>query len=215
MRISASLPRATVMAIAGLTCSPEPEDPPAKKRRLSLSLKDRKTKQERFTSDSPKVDKLKRKVVPHNTEKNMEWALKVFRDWMDWRKGEDKEASPQDILVSEDGVAICRWLCKFFTEVRKDDGLEYCPRNLSCILGGLHRYIESHSPHGLKLNTGDEFKPLHTLLDNLFRELHAKGIGASKCQAAPITDEEESKLRESGVLGSSNPDALSNSVFFL
>ena len=39
MRISASLPRATIMATAGLTCSPEPEDPPAKKRRLSLSLK--------------------------------------------------------------------------------------------------------------------------------------------------------------------------------
>lgn len=86
------------MATAGLTCSPEPEDPPAKKRRLSLSLKDRKKKQERFASDSPKVDKLKRKIVPRNTEKNMEWALKVFRDWMDWRKDqEDKETPPQDI----------------------------------------------------------------------------------------------------------------------
>ena len=161
MHIRASLPCATVMATAGLTRSPEPEDPPAKKRRLSLSLEDRKTKQERFASDSPKVEKLKRKVVPHNTEKNREWTLKVFRDWMDWRKGEeDKEAPPQDILESEDGEAICCWLCKFFTEVRKGDGLEYCPRSLSCILGGLHRYIENHSPHGLKLNTGDEFKPL-------------------------------------------------------
>ena len=116
--------------------------------------------------------------------------------------------------MSENGEAVCRWLCKFFTEVIKGDGLEYCPRSLSCLLGGLHRYVESHSPHGLKLNTGDEFKPLHTLLDNLFRELHAKGIGAAKCQAAPITDEEESKLWESGVLGSSNPDALLKSVFF-
>ena len=79
MCISASLPRATVMATAGLTCSPEPDDPPAKKRRLSFSLKDRKKKQERFASDSPKVDKLKRKVVLRNTEKNTEWALKVFR----------------------------------------------------------------------------------------------------------------------------------------
>lgn len=108
------------MATAGLTCSPEPEDPPAKKRRLSLSLKDRKKKQEKFASDSPKVDKLKRKIVPRNTEKNTEWALKVFRDWMDWRKDqEDKETPPPDVLMSEDGEAVCRWLCKFFTEVRK------------------------------------------------------------------------------------------------
>ena len=54
--------------------------------------------------------------------------LKVFRDWMDWRKGkEDKETPPQDKLMSEDGVAVCRWLCKFFTEVRKGYGLEYSP----------------------------------------------------------------------------------------
>ena len=120
--------------------------PPLQKRKLSLSLKDRRKKKEgdkRFANESPKVDRLKQKSVPRNMEKNMEWALK---GWTDWRKNEeDKEAPPEDILKSEDGEAVCHWLCKFFTKVRKGDGLEYCPRSLSCILGGLHRYIESHS----------------------------------------------------------------------
>ena len=100
-------------------------------------------------------------------------------------------------LKSEDGEAVCHWLCKFFMEVRKSDGLKYCPRSIL------------HSSHGHKIHTGDEFKPLHTLLDNLYRELHAKGIGASRCQATLITD--EAKMWETSVLGSDTPVSL---VFF-
>ena len=141
--------------------------------------------------------------------------MKAFKDWINWRKGEEgKEAPPEDILNSEDGEAICHWICKFFTEVRKGDGSEYCPRSLSCILAGLLRHVAARSSHKLKLQTGDEFKPLHQLLDNLYKELHSKGIGASKTQAALITKEEELKLWETGALGSSDPESLLNAVFF-
>ena len=34
----------------------------------------------KFTT-SPKVDEMKRKVIPKNTDKCMQWALKVFNDW--------------------------------------------------------------------------------------------------------------------------------------
>ena len=83
---------------------------------------------------------------------------------------------------------MCEWLCRFFTEVRKSDGSHYCPRSLSSILAGLQRHIHSTSPHSLKIQDQEgEFKPLHVLLENLYKELHEQGVDALKAQARIIT----------------------------
>ena len=110
---------------------------------------------------------------------------------------------------------LCNWLCTFFAEVKKSDGTEYCPRSVSGLLSGIQRYIESKT--GEKVNFQDEtgsFKPLHVLLENLFHELHKKGVGAVKAQAQIITPEEEKQLWACGVMGTDNPTSLLHSIFY-
>ena len=65
------------------------------------------------------------------------------------------------------------------------------------------------------MNQKDErFKRIHTVLDNLSRQLHKDGIGATKSQAQVVTVAEEKQLWTSGVLGTHSPEALQNAVFF-
>ena len=133
------------------------EEMEEKKRRLdvhtkrpSLSLKKRKTGEvkdkgtTRFSSaSSSEIDTYKQKVIPQNTERATVWAEKVFTDWMKAREESGRDMPPCDILLTDQAKVFCEWLCLFFTEVRKSDGKPYCPRSLSSLLSGLHRYIEA------------------------------------------------------------------------
>lgn len=60
----------------------------------------------------------------------------------------------------------------------------------------------------------DRFNRLHTVLDNLSRQLHKEGIGTSKAQARVVTVAEEEQLWDSEVIGIDTPEALLNAVFF-
>ena len=105
---------------------------------------------------------------------------------------------PSNVLCSPDSELVCERLCRFFTEVRKSDGSHYCPRS---VLAGLQRHIQTTSPHSLKIQDQEgEFKPLHVLLENLYKELHEQGVGAVKAQARIITFEEEARLLVPSVL---------------
>ena len=52
---------------------------------------------------------------------------------MEWRtEGNDcfpDDQVPEDILVSKDKSVLCKWLCKFATEVRKKDRTPYPPKS--------------------------------------------------------------------------------------
>ena len=145
-----------------------------------------------FTT-SPNVDELKRKHVPKNTDKCTQWALRCFSEWKNSRVETVGKGPADDILSSNNADEVCYWLCRFFTEVRKSNGSRYCPRSLSSILAGLQRHIENVSPAdtALRIHSNEkDFKPLHTLLDNLYKDLHRQGIGTDRIQAEIITVEE-------------------------
>ena len=197
------------------------------RKRLSLSKKDRRRKvsdtranedsNTRFSfHSSPEVNKYKEKIVPKATLRSTKWALEVFDEWVKARKNAGKTSTPDDVLCGPDAKVVCEWLCRFFSEVRKTDGNPYCPRSLSSLLAGLHRHVQSISPYSLKIQDSEgDFKPLHVLLENLYRELHEQGIGAVKAQARVITLEEEAKLWATGAIGVETPSSLVNAVFYL
>ena len=56
------------------------------------------------------------------------------------------------------------------------------------------------------------FKELHGTLDNLFRRLHEDGVGRQVKHV--ITKQDEVQLWESGELGTKDPKALQNAVFY-
>ena len=47
------------------------------------------------------------KIVPQNTEKSTQWAVKVFKDWLVSRSEHGKEVPSRDVLLSDDKEAIC------------------------------------------------------------------------------------------------------------
>ena len=155
------------------------------------------------------VETQKKKFVPDNTDKATQWATKVFSDWSVARQAAGKEAPPKDVLLTEDKKLLCDSLCTFFLEVRKSDGEPYCPRSLAALLAGLHRHIQLNSLHKIQIQRQEEFEPLHTLLDNVYRKLHSEGIGTKKTQASVITLEEEQQL---WVTSSSTPEGLLNAL---
>ena len=46
------------------------------------------------------------KIVPQNTEKCTQWAVKVFKDWLVSQSKHSKEVPSRDVLLSDDKEAI-------------------------------------------------------------------------------------------------------------
>ena len=114
---------------------------------------------------SLEVDLHKEKFIPKNTDKATQWA--VFMDWSLARQEATEENPPKDILLTDDKQMLCDWLCTFFLEVQKSDGMPYCPRSLASILSGIHCYIQQNSPHKEKKSS---FGPVKHSLLALFKD---------------------------------------------
>ena len=197
------------------TVVPEP-----KKKRLSLSRsqKEKLPQQQRFQlSSSPEVAKAKKGYVPPNTLKSTAWAVRVFEDWRKQRNSKcPSRIIPDDVLLAGDNASLCEWLCVFCKEARKQNGEPYTPRSISQLLAGIQRYMHRETDSGITLLDGKDpvFQPLHRLLDSLFRDLHAQGIGATRRRSSTLSKDDEDRLWSMGVLGVKTPEALLNAVFF-
>ena len=191
-------------------------DQPLKKKHLSLSRKKSKSNERfSFISSSSGVEAFKTKIVPKNTDKATQWTVKIYTEWSKARKDSGRSAPLDGLLLTNSSKEVFDWLCTFFSEVRKSNGEPYCPRSLGSILAGLSRYIETYSEYKVKIqNAEGEFKSLHTLSENLYKKLHADGIGTSSSKADIITNEEEERLWNSEVLNDKTPESLLNAIFY-
>lgn len=140
-----------------------------------------KPKHERFSlATSEEVEAAKKPVIPPNTAKSTDWAVRVFQSWLNQRN--NRVTDEKCILLTDDCKLLCRWLCVFASETRKEDGSQYAPRSIVQMFAGLQRYIndatrDSVRPVGPMNST---FKPLHQLLDRHYHDLHAQGVGSVK-----------------------------------
>ena len=62
---------------------------------------------------------------------------------MSQRNKRSEEQCPSDVLMTDDGELLCKWLCVFVTELCKADGSEYTPRSIAQLLAGLQRHINA------------------------------------------------------------------------
>ena len=53
------------------------------------------------------------------------------------------------------------------------------------------------------------------MLDNVFRNLRTRGVGAQACQTEAFSREDEDHLWQAGIFGSHSPKCLLDTVFFL
>ena len=106
----------------------ESTSPPSKKRRISLSLKERRKQKaaERFAKASSKeMEAWKKKPSCKNTDKSQRWAFCVFQSWIE---NQDTNESDDDIqynesdLFAENSERVCSMMCKFIIEARQCNG---------------------------------------------------------------------------------------------
>ena len=208
--------------------APAPCVPQTRSKSLSLkrpktnpvhtTLKKTKEFDERFSFDVTTDDltAFQKGECPANTAKSTDW---VFRNFELWRTARNErystEQCPANILQFTDRGKLCEWLCKFISETRKSDGAEYTPRSLYLLLSEIQRKIRSYHPEE-EINIFQEpiFKPLKNVCNSVFKRLHAKGIGTEMKATPALSDIEEAKFWDTGVIGTADPTALLHAVFF-
>ena len=195
----------------------------AKKQKLSLHLsKERKkvlSPSSRFntTVSDAEVEKSSKGCVPKNTSRSTSWAVRVFNQWIEQRNKRMDATYPLDLLEKEyDPSVISECLQRFVSEARRADGTNYPPKTIYQMLCGLLRYSrENQSDPANFLDRKDSrFKKLHATCDVIFRALHDQGIGVEKRATPVVSQANEDKLWEAGVLNTSTPIGLQRAVFY-
>ena len=206
-----------VICLACENMADQENEQPTKKCRLSLSLK-KKSKldaSERFKQvNDDEMEVAVKGVLPQNTARNNQWAVKNFVLWIKARESSD-EPFPDDLLSSTNVELVCKWLCRFVLETRQESGEPYPPRSIHLLLCGLHWISRSEgAPFNFLDKADSHFRDLHNTLDTICNNLHTQGIGATKRSAAVIITEDVELLWEKQIMSFENPRQLQNCVFF-
>ena len=121
------------------------QPPKKKQRKLDLAAQDRFAA---AVSDE-NMAKIAKGYIPPNMQKNTDWAMRCFKEWVSTRnKGLPKgynQHCPLNLLDNPDVEKVNYWISLFVAEVRNKKGEPYPPRSIHQLLAGLQRYtLEKH-----------------------------------------------------------------------
>ncbi len=194
--------------------SKENRPPPAKKRKLSLSLRHR-----RFNETSTEeIVALEQIQVPKNTEVSSRWAVKNLTDWFaDYQERNEASPCPESLLTplaSEEDLN--KYLTIFISETRNQNGDKYPPKTIYSLLTGILRVMKGDNPSYPNFldKKNPKFRPFQIALDNIFKKLKSEGIGADAQRIENFSVEEEKVLWTSGALNIDTPKGLLRAAFF-
>ena len=166
---------------------------------------------------SEALEETSKGVVPKNTQKNDQWALRALTEWITERNKHCSDKCPMDILHTEDAESLAKWLSLFTIELRKKDGSKYPPATIHLILCALQRIMRQTNRHPFDIFDKKDvrFRCFHGTMETTYQNLHKEGIGVEIKHASIISEEEEAILWEQQILGCHSPKALVRAVFFL
>ena len=162
------------------------------------------------------LDSIKRSAIPMKTRQSTLWAVNVWKAWAKQRKcieDDEKKYLLYDNILDMSVESLSFWLSKFVIEVRKENGEEYPPDSIYSICCGLQRHLRTNGREEVNAFGDYQFATFRQVLDGQMKLLKSSG-GFEKKQAGVITEEIEEKLWDLGLLGSHNPQALVDTVFF-
>jgi hypothetical protein len=192
------------------------QPPSCKKPRASLSLK--KSSSDRFSKPvtSPQRRDAAKGVVPTNTKLNNEWAMRNLNAWIHNRNEmAPDDLVPADLLSCGDASVLCKWLCCFVQETKKENGLPYPATTIRSLLAAIQRVLHSNKvPLNLFDKSDMRFRDLHMTLDTVCVSLRKEGVGTEVKHAAVVSVEHEDILWKKGVLGVASPESLLRAVFY-
>ena len=193
---------------------------PAKKKKLSLNKSTKKAATDCFElmMNDEALQEATKAFCPRNTLSSNKWALKIFSEWIEDRQKKMgvQQHSYQEILFTDNASELSQWLSAFVKETRKVDRSEHTPKTLYMLIDGLQREIRlhKHSDEEFNLFTDARFESFRNCCNHEFRRLHQKGVATSIHHTETLTEDDERKLWESGVLNVDTPIGLFNCVFF-
>ena len=140
----------------------------------------------------------------------------MWDEWASFRNGRPGTSTsyvPSLVQLASDPPNLQYWLSRFCLEARKKDGSEFPPNSLHHIICGL-RYIRHHGNPSLDLFKEPAYAQFRQTLDSEMKRLQGKGLGSSRKQAEPITEQEEI-LWQMGYLGDHSPQAHVTTMIFM
>ena len=79
-------------------------------------------------------------MIPTNTKLSNEWALRNVNAWMKNRN----KISLSDLLSCADAGTLCKWLCCFVQETKKENGIHYPTTTLRSLFDAIQRTLYSN-----------------------------------------------------------------------
>ncbi len=87
-------------------------------------------------------------VIPANTDFSTKWAVNNCATWATQRNERlpNNDPVPLDLLECTDAGKICKFLCLFALETRREDGKPYPPASICLsLLSGLNRVLRANN----------------------------------------------------------------------
>lgn len=142
-----------------------------------------------------------------NTVRSRNRDLNNLYRWLDERN-EKRE------LFNIPPLELDELLSQFIYSVRKQDGEEYEPGSLEQMLYSFQSFLDANR-YGASIFKGNDFYLTRKTLDAKKVDLFKHGKGRKPNASNPISDEEEKQMWESGALGSSTPEILNFTMWFI
>jgi hypothetical protein len=155
-------------------------------------------------------------VIPVNTQSSNEWALRNFRAWVEHRNtAAPEDPVPPNLLSCSDATILCKWVCSYVQETKKENGQPYPASTLRSLLAALQRTMHSNRvPFNIFDKADMRFRDLHMSLDTVCVALRKEGIGAQVKHAVVISLEHEELMWKEGALGVDSPASLLRATFY-
>ncbi|XP_063292359.1 uncharacterized protein LOC134577520 isoform X1 [Pelobates fuscus] len=106
-------------------------------------------------------------------------------------------------------------MSRFITAARRQDGRQYEPHTLRCMIGSLDRYLKMHKyPYNIRFGESRDFPLTRESLNVKQKILKKEGKGKPSKRPSVLTDEDIEHLYTSGILSMDNPTSLLNLILF-
>ena len=141
-----------------------------------------------------------------NTMKKTRSSLNILQRYLETINEGDIEISALPLQ------ALDRLLCKFFMNVKRQDGTDYEPSTLGSYQRSIKRYLDEKKYSGNILED-KEFEQSRKVLVARRKALVKNGKGNKPQATRALTDSEEDLLFNSGALEDTSPDVLQRTIW--
>ena len=164
--------------------------------------------QERFTlATDDTIEELRNGAKNVNTSRSTSFWLSV---WKTWCEGMNIALDIEEHEPAE----LNRLLEKFYAEVKNRNGEDYEPDSLRVMIAALDRHLKEKQ-YPLSIVKDREFHSSKQVLEGKAKLLRQAGRGKRPNKARNLTKEEEEVLWKESKLGSTTPEALVNTMWWI